>query len=937
MRPIELTISAFGPYAECTHLSMDTLGSNGLYLITGDTGAGKTSIFDAITFALYGEASGSIRTADMFRSKYAKAETPTYVELTFLIRNEKYTVKRNPEYMRPAKKKGGESYTKESAKAELTCEDGRIFSGVTAVNNAIKEIIGLDKSQFTQIAMIAQGDFYKLLVAGTKERADIFRELFDTHLYVTFQNRLKSDVKELEESMGSSKKSINQYIAEIKCDKNSGYSEILAEYKKDEGLGTLSELLHLVELIMKQDEDLLKDINCKLEETEADISRIDTDMGRMEQIKHLENKITTIKLRLIMFVEQFAKAKTEYTAQTEKEEQREKLAVDIQTAMNELPKYDELESYDSRIKKADSELKNMTELLDKSKDAVTNLNNRIAGYKDEIEHIKGAELEYERCMSTLKELNDKLSRVEELHRLINMYKKRSQEYQTAQKRFADAQTEYEHIQQICQHMEKEYYAGQAGMLADMLEDGAPCPVCGSTNHPIKAKLHTEMPSKEELDAQKKLSENASNIRSELSSFAGQAKGAAESAYETMLTAYNELSCQKTTSDMLSNIEMYATSLKNDTFTAKQNMEELANQYKMQSERYISLQKLLQDDETLKSKHTETIIDTEKSMSSIASAKVEMEKYYSQLKKTLRFDNKLQASANVEAMNKQKTLMDKAYNEAKDAYDTLNIQVTTEKQRFIDMTAQLANLIASKNDNQVANTLEECKELRNSALSKKAQLTENYNDISYRMRTNESAYSSINKVNSRLEDTRKRFAMVKALSDTANGSISGKERVLFETYVQMAHFERIIERANIRLAAMTAGQYQLIREDVNGNMRSQTGLELGVIDHCNGTKRSVKTLSGGESFMASLSLALGLSDEVQSRLGGVSVDTMFVDEGFGSLDDTALNQAINALAGLADSNRLVGIISHVRELKERIDKQIIVTKDGSGGSKAIIRA
>ena len=232
MRPLKLILSAFGPYSEKTQLDMTQLGTGGIYLITGDTGAGKTTLFDAITYALYGEASGGSRTTEMLRSKYADAATPTFVELTFLLKGKTYVICRNPEYMRPSKRGAGKE-TKETAKAELTMPDGGVISGISAVNEKMTELLGIRKEQFTQIAMIPQGDFLKLLLSGTKERAAIFREIFNTRPYLQLQEQLKKEAGTLYNAIKDDEKSIRQYLAEVRCKKESAYADSLENLQKE--------------------------------------------------------------------------------------------------------------------------------------------------------------------------------------------------------------------------------------------------------------------------------------------------------------------------------------------------------------------------------------------------------------------------------------------------------------------------------------------------------------------------------------------------------------------------------------------------------------------------------------------------------------------------------------------------------------------------------
>ena len=307
--------------------------------------------------------------------------------------------------------------------------------------------------------------------------------------------------------------------------------------------------------------------------------------------------------------------------------------------------------------------------------------------------------------------------------------------------------------------------------------------------------------------------------------------------------------------------------------------------------------------------------------------VSLEKRISELKKKLIFESKNEAENRILSLNEEAESIEKSYDEALKAVNANKEKLTSLKSAKAEIQKRLGN------DTDI--DLEKVRENKKLLEVRQAELDEKSKAVHSRITANKISLENINTRLAEIKKVEEKWRWMKALSNTANGNISGKEKIMLETYIQMTYFDRIISRANRRFLVMSSGQYELKRRTEAENNRSQSGLELDVIDHYNGTQRSVKTLSGGESFKASLSLALGLSDEIQSSAGGIRLDSMFVDEGFGSLDEESLSQAVKALSSLADGNRLVGIISHVGELKERIESQILVTKDKSGGSRAEI--
>lgn len=962
MRPVKLVISAFGPYASETILDMDTLGEKGIYLITGDTGAGKTTIFDAISYALYGEASGDVRTTDMFRSKYAKEDTPTFVELTFMLRDEYYKVRRNPEYMRPAKK-GNDKLTRELPKAELTYPDGRVATGINVVNEAIKELIGLDKTRFSQIAMIAQGDFMQLLTADTKQRIEIFREMFKTGKYLDLQDKLKGMSIKLENTIKESGKSIIQYLADAECSCESPYNTALNNSKSDDGLGLLSDTVELIERIIEEDKENYNQIQSKISDIEAAISTTDAAIGKAENEYNTRVALEKALKAEPLSEQRYKTALKNYETEKSKTSQRENLLSVIEIKKNALEQYEELEEVSKEFDSCNKAIVSRNAGIKAQREELETWQKEQSGYNAKMESVKEASLQYERIKAKLQHIQLFKTTVQKISaETDNVIGLRKKAYNAANE-YVEKRRIYDVRQQFYIDMERSYYDGQAGILASRLKDGYPCPVCGSINHPDKAVLSERVPDKEMLESVKEELENISKICSELSSSSGKAKGEAENAitalvgnwktfwYELKAQGYScdvETLCGKEIIQRIMEIEpdtaiepeaeeqvitdISICAQRTENFISEKT-DELSVRL-MEAEKQVSLYdrlcRLIPETEKRLAQLRDNIVKNEKEIEGLNARLKFLKTRQAEIGEKLTFKSKSDALSDINRLIDEKTLMENAFVRAQEEYSRAQFEYTTLKQRIADLKNQLGN-----NADGDVSRLHELKFKRAELDNKRRDLQENIKELEWRINTNHRVKNAVQLKWKEMEKTEKRWIWVKSLSDTANGNIGGKDRIMFETYVQMTYFDRIIERANTRFMTMTSGQYEMKRSSQAANLRSQSGLEIDIIDHYNGSVRSVKSLSGGESFKASLALALGLSDEIQSQSGGIQIETMFVDEGFGSLDEESLQQAVAALMNLSESNRLVGIISHVGELKERIDKQIVVTKTRDNGSMAQI--
>lgn len=1424
LKPVKLTISAFGPYAKKTELDFGRLGGQGLYLITGVTGAGKTTIFDAIAYALYGEASGDVRRADMFRSKYADSETPTFVELVFAYSGKQYTVRRNPGYQRP--KKRGEGLTEQKEDAVLTFPDGRQpVTQSRAVTRAVTELIGLDRRQFGQIAMIAQGDFQKLLLAGTEERVGIFRQIFHTDVYQTIQKRLADAAREQWKGYDELKRSICQYMDGIICGEDTAAAVKLKELGKEKFDGRVGDGMALLETLCREDKEILGKLDKEIKAREAQIVEEDRQIGILHQIKkqreELEKKEEQLReetLGLQQAGEAREKAKEEAKAreelarqiqalteslewfgllnkeqeEKEKEEEavrqsqqqkealaeerlrleqtlaadrecleglgpaeetgkrlrekaedikgrREKLSEQIRSFQEESRRQkevkeqirkasetleslagaaraceDQLKAFEGTetilaetrklkemlseaektLRKEEEEQRGIAEqkkqeeaagkqlkekedclqkaekaraeeqetlqnaageekdcryleekaeeqlsvfkklsgeraaLKEKKEQLLAGQENgrkqaeeqaaALVGLKEEQAALSGSDTKVLRLEQKEKELSEQKKALGELEESLNGLTRHREKRWEAQRNYQKALWEKEQAEAVFRRMERLFLDAQAGMLARNLAEEEPCPVCGAKHHPRLAVIPADAPEKETLEQEQTKLEKARAAAERRSEQAGllageekrlkdaldekarlifgtavteaalpeqiaerktalinetgsilrekkeeerkaernrelkeqipireKEKKSAEEAYQKIRgefaaangqfiekdrqweTAVSEMGVpdgMKNETEMeehlVKRLEQCRENLKG-AVAKKRRFDELAKQEEEHNreketwktllaksqermagllgqeqrlqEQYVldvqkaelvlkqaegcfgdvqgterswgekfgltgrlrffrekaekeenlllertekqkklneekqgfaqrcgqqeeelhrlekeqekiggrrgqkadelfqtllvyapSLKKMYssaalvpediweqmtdgaketleqnlghlekeleknQGDLTRKERFKQEIPKKEKRLKELEELQRETERFLTKTEEKIKgrkdrigeLTGKLKAERK-EAVQKEiaekeaeKKNLEKALEEAEQAYWMCQKRTERLSGEIKALTEQISGAEAGGQFPE-----EELAARKERFLREKELLAEKRDEKNAAVRTNEGILSRVKTKQKEILEVEAAYQWMEALAKTANGDLYRKPKIKFETYIQMTYFDRILRRANLRFLTMSGGQYELERTRETGDLRSGAGLELCVIDHYNATRRSVKTLSGGETFQASLSLALGLSDEIQSGAGGIRLDSMFVDEGFGSLDEEALSQAMDALMRLTEGSRLVGIISHVNELKERIENKIVVTKrqgaEGVGSEAKIV--
>ena len=919
MRPLLLTVSAFGPYAEKLTLDMSTLGEGGLYLITGDTGAGKTTVFDAITFALYGEASGTGRQTDCLRSKYAAPETPTFVELKFDYAGAVYTVRRNPEYTRPAKRGGGE--TTESADATFTRPDGSVVTKVKEVTRAVTELIGVDRNQFTQIAMIAQGDFLRLLLAPTAERSAVFRKIFRTENYGKLQDGIKSKFREINAELSELNRGLKQSASSVKTADGSMHKAELDVLCAAEITPT-DEVIALIDLINKSDKLSLESVDKQIAETERSLTDIKVALTAAETEQAAVKRLAEAKKFVEENKQSEEKLRSDLAAEKAKGGERDVLSAEAQKIKSMLPKYTEIDTVSGEI----AAKENASSAAEKKKTVTqklkTDLENSLNEKKALVSSLKDADRIFGEINAEVQALEADRKKVDAINEKLKSYGEQKRIYNDKLKKYTEKKAEFDLQNAQADRLERLWLDEQAGVLAAGLNEGVACPVCGSISHPNPAKLSDAAPDEQSVKAAKAKRDGLRAETEDLSAVAGEIKGRLKILGEEIANSAAEFIGEKT-ENLPQRLNDFAKALEARLTAAKASKIDAENRIKQRDEAQNSLPEI----EKRLDEARKTLAETETEIARLSAELGAAVNRKNALAAELKFSSKADAEKEIAALEAKKAEMEKALEKAQGELDQFLQKMTAEKAAIATLEEQLK----TKSDVDVAALTD-----RKAALeAQKEGETLSRDRITARISANAATRDEIEKRAVRLRDTEKKWRTVKALSDVAGGTVSEKEKIMLETYVQTTYFDRIIRRANGRLVTMSGGQYELIRRRDTDNRRSQTGLELDVIDHYNGSSRPVNTLSGGESFKASLALALGLSDEIQSSAGGVRLDSMFIDEGFGSLDEKSLDQAMKSLEKLSDGNRLVGIISHVAELKERIDKQIIVTKQKTGGSTAKI--
>ena len=735
------------------------------------------------------------------------------------------------------------------------------------------------------------------------------------------QERLKRESGALADECDTIKTSIAQYFGGIVCDEDNADS-IEVEKAKKGNLTTEDTVVLLEKLILEDEKAEAEFAELKIA-LQKELDAVKARVAKAKDIALAKEDLLKNEKALAEQTEQKELLSKKCDEEKEKQPQIKDLTESAAKIKATLPEYDELAA---KL----SQLNNNTAVIEESSDKVASLEKKIKELTDEIaalnEELKTLQkagedkIRFEADKAVQLELSKKLTALKSNIAALSVAREK---YQSAIKKYEAKASKAAELDSAYKCKNKMYLDAQAGILADTLEENMPCPVCGSTEHPNIATRPENAPTKEELDALQDQVTTANSEANTAREAAGSLKGALDEKENSVQAEIQSLLGEVSFDDAVSAVEAKLLDIGEVVSDLDQQIKEA--QKKIDRKKVIETA-LPQKTEVLEKakKDIELIRDDVKTK---AAENKSLEERVAQLQAKLTFESKSKAEAEITTLTKTAEQIQKDFEVAQKNLNACNEKLASLKSARDEITKRLDG------DGDV--DLEKESELQSALEGKQKKLSNDEKVVHSRLTANRKSLDNIKAKADALIAAENKYAWVKSLSNTANGNISGKEKIMLETYIQMNYFDRIIARANTRLMIMTGGQYDLVRRKEALNKQGQSGLDLDVIDHYNGSERSVKSLSGGESFKASLALALGLADEIQSSAGGIKLDTMFVDEGFGSLDEDSLSQAMKALASLADGNRLVGIISHVGELKQKIEKQIVVTKDKSGGSRAEI--
>ncbi|WLR57149.1 AAA family ATPase [Mesobacillus subterraneus] len=1037
MKPLTLTMQAFGPYAGKETIDFKQLENRTMFVISGKTGSGKTTIFDGISYAIYGKASGEDRNGPDLRSQFADDELLTEVTLEFSLRQKTYQVTRSPQQEK--KKKSGEGTTVVGAKAELSLIDEKgelqlLASNVREVDEKIKEIMIIDSNQFRQILMIPQGEFRKLLTSDSKEKEVILQRLFHTEIYKRVEEKLREEATVLKKSVEDQIEKRSSALRSIKAVENEELKEFVeagstndtlilpllkeeigAMEAKLEKLNKDREKLQLdrdkmqqrlfeAEATLKQIQTLetLKITKDKLEaqkdlfaekEKQTILAKKAALLDAQEQLCHrlkadlerITNQVSVITKRIEQVTARLKASEIEHQKQIDREQERKAAAEQVNKLENMKEDVQAFASIASQFAELKQALAEAVQTREDNEARLKSTEERLKALqieKEEAEKAKITYLENDRKLEKLLQELDKLKRLgnhnHKVKQVRSSFETRKGEFDQAVSRLNDAKAAAEALEQKWLH-------SQAAVLAASLHEGGACPVCGSENHPEPAKV-TEgfIPTEEDLKAAR---EQIAGIE--------KVKSAAEKSFietDTTLRSMIELAEEMSAEIVKFRPDLDVDQLADVVLLTESEIEKLQNEQKQYSVRIAALEKVkseikrYEDNRERMNKQLKAIEESYQSlMIEYTEKKTTLgrmtEKIPEQLRSLQVFESKLKsAELSQKQLDEELEHARKNHQEAKELLGTekarmeeaekrlkeIDSQLSAERETFKDnMTSQgfenyqayhqakISEQAIQQLDTDISNYREEVRSVMDrfaelsdmlkdvkkpdmetlqsefAQLNKLIKETEGaYQDLNLKKRDNQSVLEQVTSLNEQMKLLEEKYKLVGQLFEISKGQ--NTYRITFERFVLASFLDDILAEANVRLNKMTSGRYRLLRKTDRSKGNVQSGLELLVLDAYTGQERHVKTLSGGESFKAALSLALGLADVVQNYAGGVSLETMFIDEGFGTLDPESLDQAIEALIDIQSSGRLVGIISHVPELKERIDArlEVISTQTGS---------
>lgn len=899
MRPILLKISAFGSYAAEEVIDFTGI-EKGIFLITGDTGSGKTTIFDAMTFALFDQTSGGKRDASDMRSQYASPDTPTYVEFTFSIKGEVYRIRRNPRYLRTSKRRdkdGNLKLTSEAPLVELYLPGDILFTGkMKETNDKIVEIVGIDINQFTQICMLAQGEFLKLLHASSSTRREIFSRLFHTNLYEQIEIKLRTKAKQLDKSLFENEALCIHELSNIKPMQDGQYAETWITLCENWDGQKNSKYIPMDD-IDQQLSGIVEEIKGVYRKADREVKCLENTVKVEDELSKKEEEVTTTN-RKIEQIESFLTENEERIVQLEQarnharkelEEKQEPLLQEITRLQDAIPKYEKQKEIHQKVRMLQESCKQLSgEISHKGIPFLV---------ADTTEELIRQETDLNR---ELENFENKQAELKCFERSLKAYEKAEKQRKEEQQRVLEQLQVYEECSTEYERLNAAFIRAQVGIIAATLEDKKPCPVCGSLEHPSPARILSEDVTESTVKAAREKRNQAESLMQDRQHILQEAQ-LKENTLLTQITNEGESLFEQF---MISKAQEQCREARVTWAEQQKGLEECKSLIELAQQ----MTALIDENTVLASQLPKE--DYMAAKKKFADKKKELENLQSTCKKEEAEFQKLQQIMLQKkgALETSKELLESLQKEKDVLRQQYELQV---------MQNQLAGIVP---DNQQSYT-----DIFTAAKDKQQEML-------LMLQKNTSAFEQMKQLFSRRKELIRQYEIISKLDKTANGNVAGAVKMDFQTFIQRQYFKKIILEANKRLMRMTNQQFILKCKDIEDiGTQGAAGLDLNVYSLVTDSVRDVKTLSGGESFMAALAMALGMSDIISASVGRIEMETMFVDEGFGSLDEESRNQAITILQELAGNNRLIGIISHVSELKEQIENKLIVRKTDKGSS------
>ncbi|MCD7948890.1 MAG: SMC family ATPase [Erysipelotrichaceae bacterium] len=1016
MKIIKLTMNAFMTYKDKTVIDFEQMMDHGLYLISGPTGAGKTTIFDAMTFALYGCASGSNRQQSYFRSDFASPKDETYVEMVFELHQKIYTIRRSPTYMREGYK------TPKQANATLAYDD-IIIEGIKEVNHKVNQLLGVDVHQFKQIVMIAQGEFTKLIYASSEEREKVLRHIFHSDSLVTFEKLLQEDTRKYKEAYQLSYQSLStrfslldlgetfrqdkkdfhpSYIDDAK-NENEQLHQSLNQYEQDyynskqayddlskdyyqqkqnnQNLSELKQTQDTYQKLITQEDNMIalkQDID-KLKIIEKNQTVIMTYHQTYKQYNDTKQSLNQTTTTLDKLTHDMIQIEQDYQQVSILTKQKDDILLKLNDYKQTKQYQKEYNNLQKQVKELQSQHDQSIKQLNKQRVKIEKLQHRMDRDQENVDTLPQLQLELQKSEQMVKEKNETRIAIHDLSQLFDQYTRMQDEHYELSDKYTQKSNVYQSIYNEFQHEDENYKRQQAGIMAMNLKDNEPCPVCGSLHHPHLAKLSSHVLSASELEElnnklekaqvdkeeayQDVLSQHESinELRGRINVIKKQLSIEEELSKQvfiyllsdiTNMIQEEEKTYDKRNTDV-NYLKRLDKSLKKDKDTLQQYQKELESirDTIIQQENQISIN--INQIEQFKKQYSHIadqldhiIKDYQKQYNKLVKDIKQKEDAYHQTKESIAlYDNqKNTLSVKLEELSLQLQDNMKTYNDFitqnfvdEDTYlhyaakqDNLPSYEKQYQHYYIQKSSlydQISQLQAKTKDIQMVDLTKEEAKLKELETIKDENFKQ-YNTLHHRYQKNNEHIKALEKEYQSNQEIFDKYTIYQDLYDYTSGKNS--QRLSFERYVLSFYFEHILEYANVELIKMSQGRFTLHRKVVTKGTKQQ-GLDLSVMDYETGTMRDIQSLSGGESFKAALSLALGLSAMIQSYAGGIELNTLFIDEGFGSLDSESIDNALSVLMELKNDNKIIGIISHVDELKERIPTQIVVEKSSQGSS------